>query len=235
MLKTILAILISGLLSVSVCNADHMTPPKKITPTEALIFGISSGSKELITLAVSNGADVNARDEKHRSALYHAVYHNDRDLAILLLEKGATKTDIYGFVNLSLMHIAALYGHADMISLLYNHGFSLEARAINQQTPLHLAVAHGHEKVVRILIDLGADVNALTKDGYNALFIAVAENNSTLTRILLKNGAVQKPLQNIQKTPLYMASMLGNETIIHLLCNYRDYDNHKPKNRRDTH
>lgn len=46
------------------------------------------------------------------------------------------------------LHVAALHGHAELVSLLLKHGASVGARNINHAVPLHLACQKGHFQVI---------------------------------------------------------------------------------------
>ena len=78
-------------------------------------------------------------------------------LAIKMMEadpQWIERTDDYQRTPL---HVAARYGHADVVRWLLSKGAVVNSRAYNQFTPLHLAT---EPEIVKLLIDHKADVNA---------------------------------------------------------------------------
>lgn len=50
------------------------------------------------------------------------------------------------------LHMAALHGHSDLVSLLLKHGASISAKNAEHAVPLHLACQKGHSQVMEPLI-----------------------------------------------------------------------------------
>ncbi|CAM9164562.1 unnamed protein product, partial [Hapterophycus canaliculatus] len=49
------------------------------------------------------------------------------------------------------MHVAAKFGHAEIVSLLLHHGAERDSLGSRSRTPLHLASIYGHLGVVDVL------------------------------------------------------------------------------------
>lgn len=49
------------------------------------------------------------------------------------------------------LHIAALHGHSELVSLLLKHGASISAKNAKHAVPLHLACQKGHFQVTEPL------------------------------------------------------------------------------------
>lgn len=62
------------------------------------------------------------------------------------------------------IHVAAKFGHAEVISLLLQHGAQTNHVGSQSRTPLQLASIYGHLQAVEVLLDAGADANASLRD-----------------------------------------------------------------------
>jgi len=62
------------------------------------------------------------------------------------LQSGAS-VDAANDNGLSLLHVAALGGHSDVVQLLVDSGAAYNARTLSGETPLALASANGHLNV----------------------------------------------------------------------------------------
>ena len=60
--------------------------------------------------------------------------------------------------GLSPLHVAAVLGSSELVSVLLRAGVALDVIDTHAQTPLCLAIKHGHVEVVAILIDAGASM-----------------------------------------------------------------------------
>lgn len=60
------------------------------------------------------------------------------------------------------LHVAAHYGHANMVRFLLSHEANVKATSALGYTPLHQAAQQGHTNVVNILLENSAQPNAVT-------------------------------------------------------------------------
>jgi ankyrin repeat protein len=63
------------------------------------------------------------------------------------------------------LHLAAEYGHLEVIRVLLGRGARVSAPDENHQTPLHLAVINGRFEAAELLVRHGADLAALDCNG----------------------------------------------------------------------
>ena len=67
------------------------------------------------------------------------------------------------------LHIAAWYGHADVVKVLIQNGADVNAVDDDKQTALHKAAEFNRIDVVKVLLENGAHVNIMSTYGETAL------------------------------------------------------------------
>ena len=92
--------------------------------------------------------DVNQRDERQCTALHYAAKRSDREVAGLLLDKGAAvgAVDKHGW---GVLHYAVRYGTEDMVRFLIERGADLHAKEKRGWNVLHLAARNGQAEKAR--------------------------------------------------------------------------------------
>ena len=105
--------------------------------------------------------------------LYYATFIGFRDLAEHLIAKHPEHINARGGREVIPMHVAALAGHADLLSLLVDCGADVDDRGTFVWTPLHRASWNGELEAGQCPLDHGADVDSRDEDGWTPLFQAV--------------------------------------------------------------
>lgn len=112
-------------------------------------------------------------------------------------------------IEMQTVPTAAEDDYTDCVKLLLEHGAKVDARNVDNQTPLHLACLSQCVETVEILIKYRADVNAIYKDGRSALHAAIVKESKCFecAKLLLKAGVnVNKP-DAYGYTPLHIAAL----------------------------
>ncbi len=96
------------------------------------------------------GSDINQKNHRGYSALMLAVYNDQYDAALLLIEAGADidSTDKGG--NSVLMG-AAFKGHARILNLLLKNGARTDLQNFAHQTALNFAKTFGRKEIIPLL------------------------------------------------------------------------------------
>ncbi|TYZ68978.1 hypothetical protein PybrP1_000212 [[Pythium] brassicae (nom. inval.)] len=134
---------------------------------------------QLTTLLLSEQAKLSQQ-------LLIASEKGNKHAAYLLLHQQIDRDRCKGMNGYSPLHYAATRGHLEVIHLLLDFGWSIDARNDLLETPLHLAAYSGHTPSAECLLDRGADVNALNSDGETPLFYAARKSHYRVVRLLVR-------------------------------------------------
>ncbi len=145
--------------------------------------------------------------------LYNAVKSGDvKKVNELLTEK--TKAMICPYYNQTLLHVAAHFGHLDIVKILIQMNCDIDAKDSSNRTPLTETIRDKHSNVAEYLIDRGADVNIITKDKYTALYWAIFNDMADTVKLIIKSGIDKQILQSEFAYALRKANMEVVEAFI---------------------
>jgi ankyrin repeat protein len=212
--------------------------------TQADLFAaIKSGDFEQVKILVSaDPALVDARDDTGQSAILTAVYNGRKEIANLLVARGAMLTlfescaagefdqverlvaegaavNAFSEDGWTPLHLASFFGHPKVAELLLAHAADVTARSknANGNTPLHAALAGNQKLVAGLLIGGGADVNAADTGGWRPLHLAASNNNLDAMKALIAQGAEIGVTNNEGLTPLALAKSRNHREAAALL------------------
>lgn len=177
----------------------------------ASMLGLVDVVEELLT----EGADVNAKDDFHGSALQAASYTCHYEVVQVLLENGADINAQGGFGGA--LHAAAIASHYQMVQMLIEKGADVNPHVREYNTPLQVAAAHGSPEVVQLLLEEGADINAPANYGGNALQLASYCDSHQVVQLLLDKGANINAQAGYYGTALQAASDAGHYQVVQIL------------------
>jgi len=177
---------------------------------------------------------VSSKDDFGYTLLYRAVGAGRKDIAELLLSKGA---DVNAKANngMTPLHLlaAALRHEYDkgVVELLLAKGADVNARDKDGKTPLHLAAEACHKDVAELLLANKAEVDAKDNTGKTPLHLLATawsfqrhEDYKGVVELLLAKGADVNVRDKDGKTPMKMAEQRGNKDIAELLHQHGGYE-----------
>jgi len=207
---------------------------KQMDSWKPLFTAARHGDKDRLRLLISQGLDVNVKDDSGWTPLHHASQQGHVDACALLIAKGAD-VNAKDAQDWRPLHRAAAGGHIDVARLLLDHGARVDAWNKWSETPLRSAIPNNQKGVVELLIARGADVNARFNDGYTPLFYATDRTSrKEIAEILISKGADVNARAFGGQVALYRAAREGNRDVVRTLIekgsdvNTRDREGQTP-------
>jgi len=154
---------------------------------QSMPLGIAAyeGDKDMVELLISTGATI-TRDDGGGSHLFEAVEGGHRDIAVLLISKGARVSEKARFLDRTPLHHAWYVSTAE---LLIEEGADVNAKDGAGQRPLHRMALGNRKDVAELLIARGAEVNAKDNEGKNPLALAKEKGHEEIVALLRAHGA----------------------------------------------
>lgn len=190
-----------------------------------LFCAAASGSAECVDVLLRAGADIHARDNSNRTAMFSAAsvpVIRTLQAAGLSLED----QDCHGWTPLD--NVISDGEHAiNRVRAFIEAGANVNATHDRGYTVFMSAVGSGRfPELLRLLVASGADPHAVSELGYNAFHAAIdvnfdanAEESVRDTLTYLKELGVDLELRNkYGETPLARAIHHGNGTEVRVLC-----------------
>lgn len=199
----------------------------------------AKGELTVAKFLLTNGANVDARDQNGRTPLLSAASGGHKALVELLLAYKANvqAIDPGGWTAL---HLAAEHGFKNVVEVLLAHGADINAQTKSGDSPLLMASINGFNSVAALLLGHGANpdsqgwynVESWSNNHYNpgkssvggvqnycgtALHIAAQRGDLALAQVLLTNKANLNATNDSGQTPLGAAADKGQLAVADLL------------------
>jgi ankyrin len=197
------------------------------TPLITAVSSIVSKTPDkirVVQLLVANGADVRRPDSDGKTPMHWAAIKGNRDVAKLLVDRGAEINALDPFDQTPL-DVASDALTADY---LLTRGAQIGGISANGKTPLRAAdrelftaAVAGSAKRVREAVSRGAHVNIRDSSQSSALIRAVYLGRVEAVNALLDKGADVELSDDWGRTPLHVAAGKGFSDIVQLLMRHR--------------
>ena len=171
------------------------------------LYGVCRHAAELL---IANGADVNAKDLENAAPIHHVLFSGleHMDMVRMLLDKGPQQ-DIF---------VAAALGNVGGVeAFLKQDPKLLNAKVLQDWTPLHFAARCAQQEVAALLIARGADVNEKEYVGMTPLHLAASSGDNGVMALLIAKGADVNLKDRRGKTPMHEAAWRGEKQLVDLL------------------
>ncbi|MEX0837120.1 MAG: ankyrin repeat domain-containing protein [Gemmatimonadota bacterium] len=175
-----------GALLVATLALSASTPPEAPVADAAM-----RGDVGTVRTLLERGGDPDAAQGDGMTALHWAAERGDEEVALLLIEAGASLDPVTRLGAYTPMHLAARGGNAAILSALLEAGAAPSAATTTGSvTPLHFAAGSVDPTAVLTLLEHGADPDVReSRWGQTPLMFAAAAGRADLIRALLEHGA----------------------------------------------
>jgi ankyrin repeat protein len=165
---------------------------------------------------LQSGGDVNAAQVDGTTALHWAAYHDDAEMAALLVGASADVNAVnrYGVPPLAQ---ACANGNAAIVKLLLEAGADANTTMKGGETVLMLAARSGNAEAVKALLARGANANARERLDQTALMWAAADGHTEVVRVLIEAGADLNAHLDSGFTPFFFAVREGHLDVVKAL------------------
>ncbi|MGG1658272.1 ankyrin repeat domain-containing protein [Brevibacillus sp. NRS-1366] len=189
---------------------------------DSLLTAVNQGDKEAVKKLLTDGADIDATDERGRTSALIAVHTNQLELFTLLAEHGANINIRDNRLDNPLLYSGA-EGKLDFVKAAIAAGADTTITNRFGGTALIPAADRGHVEVVRELLTTSdVNVNHVNNLGWTALLEAVilgdgGKNHQAIVKLLIEHGADVNLADNDGVTPLQHAKKRGYREMIDAL------------------
>ncbi|MDD5065127.1 MAG: ankyrin repeat domain-containing protein [Phycisphaerae bacterium] len=165
--------------------------------------------KEIVSLLLAKGADVNAKMSGGWTPLHFAVKLDDLDIVEMLIVKGAD-VDAKNSSGITPLLFAIGDNHEDMKNLLLTKGAKVDIVS---------ASAMGDTERVKVFLEEDPNMINAAQGNFMPLHIAALNGQTETVKFLLEKGADVNGGYPTKPTPLYWAALKGHLDIAELLIN----------------
>ncbi|MDT8302268.1 MAG: ankyrin repeat domain-containing protein [Sedimentisphaerales bacterium] len=154
--KYLIVLLVSSGANVNVQNRSGNTPLHYLVGITTLLWPQVYGDRDvnLSPLFIGN-FDVNAELKKIDSPLHSVTILDRKDLAEMLISRGAD-VNVKNRSGNTPLHLASRRGRTDMVELLITKNVDVNIKNQKGQTPLQLAQERGYKEIIELLLKHGA-------------------------------------------------------------------------------
>ncbi|KAK4085131.1 uncharacterized protein Triagg1_121 [Trichoderma aggressivum f. europaeum] len=154
----------------------------------ALCQAASIGDIQQIAGFLTQGANINGRNENGKNALQCAILADQEDAARLLLASGAS-TSGSGWSGMPPLFLAASVGNINSAKMFLGKGASIDEKSTSGQSYFVDVVSSGNLDGIRFLLEQGCSANTKNISGEAVIANAVRKKQMALVELLLEFGA----------------------------------------------
>lgn len=154
-----------------------------------LISAAARGDLEVTNVLLERGADVNVKDKKGYTALFHAIEAMYEDVAMAMLNQPNLDPDSRGLNGVTALMSYAWRDDTDAVRKLLDRGANVNAQDNDGDAALHGVAKSGNIEIIDMLLEKGADPNLKNKLGGTPLMWAAVFGQDAAAKRLMERGA----------------------------------------------
>ncbi|KAL7911806.1 ankyrin repeat-containing domain protein [Trichoderma velutinum] len=154
----------------------------------ALCQAASNGDIQQIAGFLTQGANINGRNENGKNALQCAILADQEDAARLLLASGAS-TSGSGWSGMPPLFLAASVGNINSAKMFLGKGASVDEKSTSGQSYFVDVVSSGNLDGIRFLLEQGCSANTKNISGEAVIANAIRKKQMALVELLFEFGA----------------------------------------------
>lgn len=183
----------------------------------SLIYALSQGYKDIATILIDAGADLNIVDKLNKmSSLHYGVMLQDIEIVRNIVKRKADYS-LKDEQGRTALHYAVFLGYWDIALYLINIGQDIFTRNKQELSLLHTVSIHGDNNFIEELIKRGVKINTFDNNENTPLHYAALHDNAYTIYFLIKKGALIDHSNNEGETPLHYAALRGNNDCVEAL------------------
>ncbi|WP_265024303.1 ankyrin repeat domain-containing protein [Wolbachia endosymbiont (group A) of Epagoge grotiana] len=204
-----------------------------------LSWAACKNSVNVAQLLLSIGADIDIRCDQNWTPLHYAVSAGQYDMVRFLVDQGASilakdnnvktplrivnelgNTEVANFLRAKLdKYLFSAIERKDIrkVSDFLDGGANIEAKGINNQTPLCVASCKGNLYVLKLLLSRNAKVNVQDDSRKTPLHYAAREGHSDVAELLLGRGTMINAEDCFGMAPLHYAAYHNRKNMVSFL------------------
>jgi NTE family protein len=205
---------------------EHPRPTWMIDPNikkeqkDALYQAVINNKIQDAMACLQKGVPVDTRYESGNSLLHMAAQTGAGSIVRLLLEHQKSLLHLTNNFRDTALHKAVegtqkLDPQAETVRVLLGKGAEVNAKTIQEQTPLMVAAYYGHIEAVKQLCEHGAKIDLQDHEGLSALMLAAERGHAAVVTYLLDKKANPNLSDQRGKTALDHAG--GQQKVVELL------------------
>jgi uncharacterized protein len=186
-----------------------------------VLMSVYSGASELTQWLLERGVEL---------TVYEAVAVGDAGRVAQYVDADPALIRAPNHNGWTVLHMAAYFGHVDVVKLLLERGADAMERSTNElyNTPLHSALAGRRFAIAQLLVEHGSDVNSSNRRGWTPLHLAAGAGNLDAVQFLAQHGADPGALNADQLTPAGIARERGYPAVAEWLDAQAQPQKHAP-------
>ncbi|KAH8123640.1 hypothetical protein FP744_10005830 [Trichoderma asperellum] len=162
--------------------------PKPEPFVSALCQAATIGDIQQIAGFLTQGANINGRNEDNKTALQCAILNDHEDASRLLLASGASISGS-GWSDIPPLFLAASVGSLNTAKMLIEKGASIDEKSEWGESYFVGVVSSGNMEGIRFLLNQGCSAKTENTSGEGVIVKAVQKKDMKLVELLLEFGA----------------------------------------------